>query len=51
MSRLINIGFGNMVNAAKIVAIISPDSASGLFRMPRMKAEQLMQRRDEEPVP
>ena len=27
MSRLINIGFGNMVNAAKIVAIISPDSA------------------------
>ena len=27
MSRLINIGFGNMVNAAKIVAIISPYSA------------------------
>ena len=27
MSRLINIGFGNMVNASKIVAIISPDSA------------------------
>ncbi len=27
MSRLVNIGFGNMVNAAKIVAIISFDSA------------------------
>jgi len=27
MAGLINIGFGNMVNAAKIVAIISPDSA------------------------
>ncbi len=27
MNRLINIGFGNMVNAGKIVAIISPDSA------------------------
>lgn len=53
MSRLINIGFGNMVNAAKIVAIISPDSAPSkrIVRMPRMKAEQLMQRRDEEPVP
>lgn len=27
MNRLINIGFGNMVNAGKIVAIIGPDSA------------------------
>ena len=27
MNRLINIGFGNMVNVGKIVAIISPDSA------------------------
>lgn len=27
MNRLVNIGFGNMVNAGKIVAIISPDSA------------------------
>ncbi len=27
MSRLINIGFGNMVNSDKIVAIVSPDSA------------------------
>ena len=27
MSYLINIGFGNVVNTGKIVAIISPDSA------------------------
>lgn len=27
MNDLINIGFGNIVNAGKIVAIISPDSA------------------------
>lgn len=25
--RLINVGFGNIVNAARIVAIVSPDSA------------------------
>ncbi len=25
--RLVNIGFGNMVNAARLVAVISPDSA------------------------
>ena len=27
MAGLVNIGFGNIVNAARIVAIISPDSA------------------------
>lgn len=27
MNKLINIGFGNVVNTEKIVAIISPDSA------------------------
>ena len=27
MTHLINIGFGNMINSDKIVAIISPDSA------------------------
>ena len=27
MSKLINIGFGNIVNADKIIAIVSPDSA------------------------
>lgn len=27
MDRLIHIGFGNIVNTAKIIAIVSPDSA------------------------
>lgn len=27
MSRLIHIGFGNIVNTGKIIAIVSPDSA------------------------
>ncbi len=27
MSRLVNIGFGNMVSSDKVIAIISPDSA------------------------
>lgn len=27
MSRLINAGFGNMINANKIVAVVSPDAA------------------------
>ena len=27
MNKLIHIGFGNIVNAAKIIAIVSPDSA------------------------
>lgn len=27
MGRLINIGFGNVVNTGKIIAIVSPDSA------------------------
>lgn len=33
--KLINIGFGNMVSARKLVAIVSPESArsSGSFRM------------------
>lgn len=25
--KLVNIGFGNMINASKLVAIVSPDSA------------------------
>ena len=25
--KLINIGFGNMINASKLVAVVSPDSA------------------------
>ena len=27
MSKLINIGFGNMMNADRILAVVSPDSA------------------------
>ncbi len=27
MTRLINIGFGNVINAEKIVAVVSPDAA------------------------
>ncbi|MFI3215010.1 MAG: DUF370 domain-containing protein [Eubacteriales bacterium] len=27
MSQLIHIGFGNIVNTAKIIAVVSPDSA------------------------
>ncbi|NLP16151.1 MAG: DUF370 domain-containing protein [Clostridiales bacterium] len=27
MNRLINIGFGNVVNSSKIISIISPDAA------------------------
>ena len=27
MGSLLNIGFGNMVNASKLIAVISPDSA------------------------
>ena len=27
MARMINIGFGNLVNAAKIIAVVSPDAA------------------------
>lgn len=27
MSRFVNIGFGNLVNADKIVAVVSPDAA------------------------
>ncbi|MCI9297797.1 MAG: DUF370 domain-containing protein [Lachnospiraceae bacterium] len=27
MNKLIHIGFGNMINAEKIIAIVSPDSA------------------------
>ncbi len=29
MAKLINIGFGNVVNSRKIVAVVSPDAAPG----------------------
>ena len=27
--KLINIGFGNLVSAGRVVAVVSPDSAAG----------------------
>ena len=27
MNKLINIGFGNLVNASRVIAVVSPDSA------------------------
>lgn len=27
MDRLINVGFGNMVNTSKVIAVVSPDGA------------------------
>lgn len=44
--KLINIGFGNMVNADRVIAVVSPDSAP-IKRIvqdaPRQKARPLMQ--------
>ena len=39
MSRLIHIGFGNVVNTGKIIAIVSPDSAP-VKRMVQKAKEQ-----------
>ncbi len=39
MGELIHIGFGNIVNTAKIVAIVSPDSAPIKRLVHRAKAE------------
>ena len=39
MNRLIHIGFGNIVNAGKIIAIVSPDSAP-LKRMVQRAREE-----------
>ena len=43
--KLINIGFGNMVNADRVIAVVSPDSApsSVLCRMHATKVRPLMQ--------
>lgn len=40
MSGLINVGFGNVVSAEKIVAIISPDSAPSKRLVQRAKEEE-----------
>lgn len=39
MNKLINIGFGNIVNAGKIIAIVSPDSAPVKRMVQRAKEE------------
>lgn len=39
MGNLINIGFGNMVNSAKIMAIINPDSAPARRLVQKAKEE------------
>lgn len=48
MNKLIHIGFGNIVNAGKIIAVVSPDSAP-VKRMVQKQGSwerQLMQRRE-----
>ncbi len=43
MGRLINIGFGNMVNTDRILAVINPDSAPAKRIVQRSKeAEQVI---------
>ncbi len=39
MSKLINIGFGNVVNTEKILCIITPDSAPAKRQIQRAKEE------------
>ena len=39
LNRLIHIGFGNIVNAGKIIAIVSPDSAPVKRMVQRAKEE------------
>ncbi len=39
MSKLINIGFGNIINADKIIAIVTPDSAPSKRLMQNAKKE------------
>lgn len=43
--KLINIGFGNMVNADRVIAVVSPDSApiKRIVQDARDKARPLMQ--------
>ena len=39
MSRLMNIGFGNVVNTDKVLCIITPDSAPAKRQIQRAKEE------------
>ncbi len=40
MSRFLNIGFGNIVNAEKIIAVIMPDSAPAKRLIQNAKKEE-----------
>lgn len=40
MARLLNIGFGNVVNTDKIVSIITPDSAPAKRLLQKAKEEE-----------
>lgn len=42
MGQLMNIGFGNVVNTDKIVAIISPESAPAKRQVQSAKEQQLL---------
>ena len=42
MARLLNIGFGNVVNTDKIVSIITPDSAPAKRLIQKAKEEDRM---------
>lgn len=42
MSLLINIGYGNMVNNEKVIAIISPDSAPAKRQIQQAKEEKTL---------
>ena len=40
MTELMNIGFGNLVNTDKIIAIVTPDSAPAKRLVQRAKQEE-----------
>jgi len=42
MNKLIHIGFGNIVNTSKIIAIVSPDSAPVKRMVQRAKGEGMV---------
>ncbi len=42
MANLINIGFGNLVNAEKVIAVVSPDAAPTKRMVQNAKEKQLV---------
>ena len=51
MNKLIHIGFGNIVNAGKIIAIVSPDSAPVKRLVQERTGTQLTLLREEKQKP